>query len=425
MVNTNVNKKIFRNLILGGIVISIFVSIIVWLVEYSRIDDYVARLAVGESVKYSKYYSEYSNNPSAISLFRLRSALQNAFGYDLFIFVEIYDADLTKIIDENKVGVEGLRADLDQRFSDFAMNGKVAHQKVLLRGQFYIKVMSPIRDQGNEKIIGHFEGVYHVSDDKIAVIKEQMLLSVSQAVLIVLLTAILFYPIILQLNKKLYRLSYELLESNIDTIKSLGSAIAKRDNDTESHNYRVAIYSVRLAEKLGMDAPEIQSLLKGAFLHDIGKIGISDTILLKPGRLTSDEFAIMKEHVVLGMEIIENNKWLIDARDVVLSHHEKFDGSGYPQGLYDEKIPVNAKIFAIADVFDALTSSRPYKEAYSFEKAMGILREGAGSHFDPIILGEFEMIACEMYGEMSHLKSGKLLNENLDNLVSRYFTLVD
>lgn len=425
MVKTNVNKKIFRNLILGGIAISFFVSIIVWLVEYSRIDDYVARLAVGESVKYSKYYSDYSDNPSAISLFRLRSVLQNAFGYDLFIFIEIYDADLTKIIDENKVGVEGLRADLDQRFSDFAMNGKVSHQKVLLRGQFYIKVMSPIRDQGNEKIIGHFEGVYHVSDDKIAVIKEQMFLSVSQAVLIVLLTAVLLYPIILQLNKKLYRLSYELLESNIDTIKSLGSAIAKRDNDTESHNYRVAIYSVRLAEKLGMDGPGIQSLLKGAFLHDIGKIGISDTILLKPGRLTSAEFAIMKQHVVLGMEIIENNKWLIDARDVVMSHHEKFDGSGYPQGLNDEKIPVNAKIFAIADVFDALTSSRPYKEAYSFEKAMGILREGAGAHFNPIILGEFEMIAHDVYREMSHLKSDKLLNQNLDNLVSRYFTLVD
>lgn len=285
--------------------------------------------------------------------------------------------------------------------------------------------MSPIRDQGNEKIIGHFEGVYHVSDDKIEVIKEQMFLSVSQAVLIVLLTAVLLYPIILQLNKKLYRLSYELLESNIDTIKSLGSAIAKRDNDTESHNYRVAIYSVRLAEKLGMDGPGIQSLLKGAFLHDIGKIGISDTILLKPGRLTSAEFAIMKQHVVLGMEIIENNKWLIDARDVVMSHHEKFDGSGYPQGLNDEKIPVNAKIFAIADVFDALTSSRPYKEAYSFEKAMGILREGAGAHFNPIILGEFEMIAHDVYREMSHLKSDKLLNQNLDNLVSRYFTLVD
>jgi len=423
MINTNINKLIFRNLILGGIIISILTGILVYLIENNRIDNYVADLAFEGSTKYYRYYSDFYRDPSDSSLSILRKSLQTALGHDLFILIEIYDDNLNRVIVENIKDINEFKYDLDRQFEQFIMTGKIAHKKTFLNGQFYIKVMSPIWDQNKDKIIGHFEGVYHVSDDKIAAIKKQSLFSVLQSVLIVLATTILLYPIILQLNKKLSIRSYELLDSNINTIKSLGSALAKRDSGTNLHNYRVTIYSARLAEKLGLIESNIQAMIKGAFLHDVGKIGISDTILLKPGKLTNNEFETIKKHVILGEDILKNNKWLKEATDVVLYHHEKFDGSGYFYGLQGKNIPINARIFAITDVFDALTSSRPYKEAFSLEKSLEILKEGCDSHFDPKFFKKFEQIAKELYMEISSFKNEQILNKHLDLLISKYFTI--
>ena len=423
MTNSNINKTIFRNLILGGIAISILTGFLIYLLEHKRIDDYVGKLASRESIKYTEYYSDFYDTSSNSSLSTLRKALQNSLDHDLFIMIEIYDNKLNRIIVENLKDINEIKDELDSKFSSFIMAGKIAHKKTYLNGQLYIKVMSPIRDKNKDKIIGHFEGIYHVSNDKIVEIKNQILLSVLQSVFIVLITTVLLYPIILQLNKKLSKRSYELLESNIHTIKSLGSAIAKRDSDTNAHNYRVTIYSARLAEKIGLTKPHIQALIKGAFLHDVGKIGISDTILLKPGKLTNDEFEIMKQHVVLGVDIIKNNKWLEDARDVVLYHHEKFDGSGYMYKFKGKNIPVNARIFAISDVFDALTSNRPYKKAFSLDKSLEILKMGTGSHFDPEFLAKFDPIAKELYMEISSLENEQVLSKHLNKLISKYFTI--
>jgi len=427
MTNTNINKMIFRNLILGGITISVLVGIAVHLAEHNRINDYAEKLAFSESIKYSEYYNNFYYNPSDSSLPTLRKVVQNTLDHNLFILIEFYDDNLNRIICESlkDKDIIEIKNDLDSKFSGFHMTGGTAHKIAFINGQLYIKVMSPIRDKNKDKIIGHFEGVYHVSDDKMVEIKNKTLLSAFQSVLIVLATTFLLYPVILQLKKKLLIRSYELLDSNINTIKSLGSAIAKRDSDTNSHNYRVTIYSVRLAEKLRLSKSQIQALIKGAFLHDIGKIGISDAILLKPGKLTHDEFEIVKQHVVLGVEILENNKWLKDAIDVVLYHHEKFDGSGYIHGLKDKNIPVNAKIFAIVDVFDALTSSRPYKEAFSLDESLEILKSDAGSHFEPQFISKFEQIAKELYIEISNLENERVLNEHLDSLISIYFTILN
>lgn len=427
MTSTNINKIIFRNLILGGITISVLVGITVHLVEHNRINDYAEKLALRESIKYSEYYNDFYHNPSNSSLQTLRKVIQNTLDHNLFILIEIYDDNSNRIIRESlkDKDINEIKHDLDSKFPEFIMAEEIAHKIASINGQLYIKVMSPIQDKNKDKIIGHFEGVYHVSDDKIVEIRNKAFLSVFQSVLIVLATTFLLYPVILQLKKKLSIRSYALLESNINTIKSLGSAIAKRDSDTNSHNFRVTIYSVKLAEKLELNKSQIQALIKGAFLHDIGKIGISDTILLKPGKLTQDEFEIVKQHVVLGVEILENNKWLKDAIDVVLYHHEKFDGSGYIHGLTSKDIPVNAKIFAIADVFDALTSSRPYKKAFSLDKSLEILKSDAGSHFEPRLVSEFEQIAKELYIEISNLENERVLNKHLDLLISRYFTILD
>jgi HD-GYP domain-containing protein (c-di-GMP phosphodiesterase class II) len=231
----------------------------------------------------------------------------------------------------------------------------------------------------------------------------------------------LLYPVILTLTNRLASFSERLLSANLETIQVLGNAIAKRDSDTDAHNYRVTLYSIHLAEAAGLDTETIRGLVKGAFLHDVGKIGIRDHILHKPGKLDDAEFHTMKTHVDQGLEIIQRSSWLGDAIDVVGSHHEKFDGSGYPQGLLGEKIPIAARIFAIIDVFDALTSRRPYKEPFSFEKTMQILEDSRGTHFDPALLDLFTSLAGDLYRRYGGREDEKL-HEELTQLVQRYFT---
>ncbi len=179
------------------------------------------------------------------------------------------------------------------------------------------------------------------------------------------------------------------LQYNIFEAQALGHAATLRDHETGVHNIRVTYLSSLFGEVLGLDKKSMQNLMKGAFLHDVGKIGISDTILLKNGALDDDEWKIMQNHTTLGVELVKNIPWFSDAQDVILHHHEKYDGSGYPAGLKGEEIPYHARIFALVDVFDALMSKRPYKIALSKEASIKIIKESSPSHFDPTLTTKF------------------------------------
>jgi response regulator RpfG family c-di-GMP phosphodiesterase len=167
-----------------------------------------------------------------------------------------------------------------------------------------------------------------------------------------------------------------------------------RDPETGAHIQRMAYYSHLIAERLGLSVEDRQLILQASPMHDVGKIGIPDFILLKPAALTPEEFAVMKTHAALGFELLKGSesKILQSAASIALSHHEKYDGTGYPQGLVADAIPLFGRIVAIADVFDALTSERPYKKAWPSERAADYLRDGAGGHFDPACVDAF--IAC-------------------------------
>ncbi|OGR01323.1 MAG: response regulator [Deltaproteobacteria bacterium RIFOXYD12_FULL_50_9] len=164
-----------------------------------------------------------------------------------------------------------------------------------------------------------------------------------------------------------------------------------RDDDTGAHIRRIGLYSAELAEALGWLPMEVDSLRITAPMHDVGKIGVPDAILLKPGKLTVDEFAVVKKHTTIGASILAGSEipLLHLAKDIALSHHEKWDGSGYPEGLRAEQIPMAARIVAIADVYDALMSDRVYRKAMPEEKALAIMQEGRGTHFDPAIFDSF------------------------------------
>lgn len=186
--------------------------------------------------------------------------------------------------------------------------------------------------------------------------------------------------------------------ASLDTIHRLCKAAEYKDEDTGAHILRMSNYSAAVARKMGLDETTVESILYAAPMHDIGKIGTPDRILLKPGKLDADEWEIMKQHTVNGGRILEgSDAEFINLGEVIaLTHHEKWDGAGYPQGLSGEKIPLAGRIVAIADVFDALTSKRPYKEAFSLEKSYKIIREGWGNHFDPDVVDAFFAVEEEI-----------------------------
>lgn len=183
----------------------------------------------------------------------------------------------------------------------------------------------------------------------------------------------------------------DLDKAHVDTIHHLAAAAEYKDDETGEHIQRMSAYSALIARCLGLDAAEVERIRICTPMHDIGKIGIPDRVLLKPGRLTPEEWRIMKTHTVIGAEILTkgSSPYMKMGAVIALSHHEKWDGSGYPGGLSGERIPLPGRICAIADVFDALTSKRPYKEAFSVEKSLAIMAEGRGSHFDPEIWDVF------------------------------------
>lgn len=182
-----------------------------------------------------------------------------------------------------------------------------------------------------------------------------------------------------------------LKETQIDLIQRLGRAAEYKDNETGMHVQRMSRYSYVLAVAAGIDEQTANELLLAAQMHDLGKIAIPDNILLKPGRLDEGEFKQMKAHAQIGADILSNpqSQLVALARSIAITHHEKWDGSGYPKGLKEKEIPLEGRIAAIADVFDALTSERPYKKAWSVEDAVQLLQDESGKHFDPELVTLF------------------------------------
>ena len=191
------------------------------------------------------------------------------------------------------------------------------------------------------------------------------------------------------------------LERSYDfTLEAMGDALDLRDAETEGHSRRVTAYTIALAREMGLDAEQLRVIARGAFLHDIGKIATPDRILLKPGKLDPEEIEIMREHCARGYEMVRKIPFLREASEIVYSHQETFDGSGYPRGLRGEEIPLGARIFAIADTLDAMTSDRPYREGRSFAEARQEIARCSGSQFDPSIVTVFLNMPEDLWNDL-------------------------
>jgi len=181
------------------------------------------------------------------------------------------------------------------------------------------------------------------------------------------------------------------------TLEVLGAAIDLRDSPTAGHSRRVFLYSIEIAKRMGGLEQQMRNIAMGAWLHDIGKLAISDAILLKPGPLTDNEREIMERHAQIGYDLVKGIPFLAEAAEIIFAHHERCDGSGYPRGLKAREIPAGARIFAVADTFDAMTSDRPYRRALPFRASREVIERGAGTMYDPQVADVFLNIPEETW----------------------------
>ncbi len=202
------------------------------------------------------------------------------------------------------------------------------------------------------------------------------------------------------LERRVEEATRELQDAYRATLEALGSALDSRDVGTESHSRRVHGYALATARAYGVPEADIPDLERGVLLHDIGKIGIPDAILLKPGKLTPEEWQTMRRHPEIGKRLIQGVPFLQGAIPIVFCHHEKWDGSGYPRGLRGEEIPLGARIFAVVDAFDAMTFDRPYSKAITFEAAFAEIKRSTGTHFDPTVAKAFFRVPEKVLAEV-------------------------
>lgn len=414
----------------AALVISAVFGAIAYFNGQSRLESVVTELALLQVGRFNRQALPILDQGGGFDRVLLQEELERfsdasggtGIGDGRFVLARVFDAtgdELAQIADRAHPNLDAVNARVDTATIEPLAAGEHRAVTVEIESSTYVGVAVPLTNSGGE-VVGQVLGAFAVSDTALAKMSADILRTVAYVIAIILATAIVIYPIIGNLLGRMSRLTVNLLDANLETMQVLGSAIAKRDSDTDAHNYRVTVYSVALAEAVSLPNEQIQSLIKGALLHDVGKLGIRDNVLLKPGKLDDEEFAVMKTHVEHGMDITARAQWLADAQDVVGGHHEKFDGAGYPGGLAGPDIPINARIFAIADVFDALTSRRPYKEPLSFDATMEILSRGRGSHFDPDLLDTFVGIAAGLYAEFGGRDDDRA-HRRLDSLSQQYF----
>ena len=424
---TTVHRMLWKRIAAMAVVIALGVGVATYLHAERSFERLVAGAADEELARLSARAAEIAatRNVTPTDAFgaaldeRLQMRIHRSFGR--FVHARIFapGADMVReISDPGFPLAPSVTADRALRARD---NGEQTTTTQSLRadGRPLVRVLAPLRDSGG-MIRGEVELIFAAAPTTVTEARRQTLALTGGAIALVLLTAGLVYPVVRRLLDRLAESSARLLDANLSALALLGAAIAKRDSDTDAHNYRVTLYALHLGEAVGLPIREMQALLKGAFLHDVGKIGIRDTVLLKPARLTEAEFSVMRTHVDHGVEMVSRSPWLADAAEVVGSHHEKFDGSGYPKALRGDAIPITARIFAIVDVFDALTSRRPYKEALSFDETMTVLGQGRDTHFDGRILDAFVPIAPGLFQRYGG-REDESIREEVRQLSGRYF----
>ena len=427
MVNS-FRKRAAIRIAMVSVILASLASPISWYVSLENAEKGAVSLAIEESHRLLRHHDALGlAGPGAAQ--RAEEAARAISG-GLFDIAEIYDNKGIKLAESLTKKGEVVEELLPKH--GVPMYQEATYESIRLKEDYWaLRIFVPLHDTVSGEpgesshdgvITGYFEGVRVIPKWQ----RDQMLESSMAVSLVVCLASLLcgaaVYPVVVYLSADNERKTREILDSHISMMGALGRAIAKRDSDTGAHNYRVAWIATRLAESFGLDDSRMQALIAGSFLHDVGKIGIPDAILLKHGMLDDKELVMMRSHVQQGEEIVTGMGWLEGANAVVASHHEKWDGSGYPRGLAGEKIPLEARIFAVADVFDALCSARPYKEPMDFDSVMAVLEKDTGSHFDPSVMEVFRPLARGIFDRLATSTEDDV-RQLLENRIRHHFQI--
>lgn len=411
------NQRAARRIAAISLLVAVVTSPIIWFISREIAEEEMVALAMEESQHILAHIKTFAR-PDDEHLIRKAGEAARTITGGLFDIAEIYDGSGKKLAESMTPAGEAIERLLPKHGQP--KYTEASYESLNLPGNGWaLRIFVPLApgpDASSTAPAGYFEGVRLVPEwQKTRLMRGAFLMALIAAGAS-LLCGLTIYPFVVKLSADNIRKANELLDSHLSMMEALGRAVARRDSDTGAHNYRVAWIAARVGEKLELPRPSMQALIIGSFLHDVGKIGIPDAILLKPGRLDDEEMMIMRTHVVQGEDIVTGIGWLEEAAEIVSGHHEKWDGSGYPRGLRGVDIALGARIFAVADVFDALTSKRPYKAPMDFTQATEIIQRDSGSHFDPDITQIFLSMARELHetlkscseNECRHLLNNKL-----------------
>lgn len=411
------HRIVLVRLLIAWLVISLLASGTIFLIEISKFRQAIVALVSEQVVRLAPEGLDIEAGSAAEQRSLVEETRQ--FMQRSFVSVVVYDRRHRVISSQSNQQYRAIEQELKRQGSALPHGDRTQVRRITLGDSRLLQIMVPLPGRAGG-VAGYFEGSFVIDDAARAGFIEHLQRTMGGILLAIFATMAVLYPVIISLNRSVVRASEEILRGNLEIASVLGTAIAKRDSDTGDHNYRVALYAIRLGELLGIDGQNMRNLILGSYLHDVGKIGIPDSILLKPGRLTEAEFEIMRTHVSLGAEIIDRSDWLQSAREIVAHHHEKFDGSGYLNALKGKEIPLNARIFSIVDVFDALTSRRPYKEPMTVTEALAIIERDAGTHFDPELVAAFREMAAVLHAQVSSMEMDSLHDE-LSRKTGHYF----
>jgi HD-GYP domain-containing protein (c-di-GMP phosphodiesterase class II) len=317
----SIHKRVILRLLIAWLALSVVIGAAVSYFEIRKAEALVLQLAIAESRTFAAANLYHFNRPGAAHEVALRRQAEQLLR-QRFILVRLYDRDQHRILQVAARGANPAEVLLQQHRHLLRPAQTAQHNAAFFRQRLLMHILLPLK-QLDDTPVGYFEGVYQVDPQTLARIRSDLLGALSLVVLVTLAAAVALYPVIISLNRELIKFSADLLKGNISLMEVLGTAIAMRDSDTGAHNYRVTVYATRLGETIGLTPPQLRKLIAGAFLHDVGKIGISDAVLLKPGRHSADELRVMRGHVALGVDILRKSEWLKNARDVVEFHHER------------------------------------------------------------------------------------------------------
>ena len=400
-----------------------FLSVLIGLVavssiEYKNLGRSLLASAVKESSAFTLLLNSYQERPEEDYLIELKKMAGFALEQTSFIHVNLLGINKEPLISLSLSSADAANKAFETKGMTIIPGKHADGGWIIANKRIYNKVAIPIFDSG-EDLAGYLTGIYLVSLKDTQMIIKRFMLSFIICIAAISLCALLCYLGFLFINNHLIRSVGELNRTNVFLIRKLGTALAKSNSQERDHSSRALLYSMKLAERVKLPSEQKRTLIHGVFLHDIGMLPISPTTLHKEEELEKEELKQVDQHPKEGAALIRKFRWLRNAEKVVRYHHEKYDGTGYPDGVKHEKIPMVARIFSIADTFDALTSQRPYRDPLPLEESLAILEQETGLQFDPVLLSAFLDIAPHLH-ETIGSRTSKELDKEVDKLLKKY-----